>query len=840
MSTADWARVSELFEQAIERPSEAREGWVRAACTDAAVVTEVLGLLSAYEAEPGFLESPVDAAAAARAIERGAAGTPTERHVGPYRIVREIGRGGMGVVYEAEDTRFERRVALKLLPGIWSATVLAERFQFERRVLASLNHPNIARLLDGGTTDEGLSYFVMELVEGERIDAWCDRHALDMRARVRLLIPVCEAVAHVHQHLVVHRDLKPANILITADGQPKLLDFGIATLVSEDTGASAGLTRTGQSSFTPEYASPEQVRGEPVTTATDVYSLGVLAYRLLSGHPPYSLQLSQGLSPVTPAEAARIICDEDPPPPSRVADASAAKALRGDLDTILLKALRKDPRERYASVFGLSSDLAAWLDGRETSATPATLGYRIRKFSARHRPAIAAAAAILLTLVGGAATTAWQARLARQERDKAENRFRDVREFSRSLLFEVHDSLRTLPGATEPRRLLLARAVQFLDRLASDASNDDPLKLELAEGYRRLGQVQGSALSENLGDVAGAAASFEKAVTLAEDVLSRRPTWLEAANVATGAYDDLASTLLQRGQVDDAESAYERHRALVAQMERRYPTDPAGRASIAASYVNLGLFRATRRDLTGARALYEQAIAIFEALPTERRSRDEVMRSHAFALKRLGAILLAEGQVDAGERRYLEALALDEAMVARHPDDARYRYDMTFSLSDLGLAASRRGNAEAATAFWTRALEIREAAVAADPKDIRAMQGVANLRANLGNTARQLERFEDAVANWRAVLRMRDTLLAQQGPVPQALMNHAEARTVLAGCLIDLAGTTGGPRRQALVSEARALLTAAAAEAEPLAANHQTARAIIGQIALDRARLTRF
>jgi non-specific serine/threonine protein kinase/serine/threonine-protein kinase len=838
MSTADWARVSELFEQAIERPADARDQWVRAACTDAAVVAEVLGLLRAYEAEPGFLESPVDASVAARAIEQGAAGTTAARHIGPYRIVREIGRGGMGVVYEAEDTRFERRVALKLLPVAWSASSLAERFQFERRVLASLTHANIARLLDGGTSDEGVPFFVMELVDGERIDAWCARQSLDTRARVRLLVAVCEAVAHAHQHLVVHRDLKPANILISADGQPKLLDFGIATLVSEDSGASAGLTSTGQGSFTPEYASPEQVRGEAVTTATDVYSLGVLAYRLLSGHPPYSLHLSRGLSPVA---AARIICEEEPSAPSRVADAAAAKMLHGDLDTIILKALSKEPQDRYPSVFGLASDLLAWLDGRAVSAMPATLRYRLRKFSARHRSALAAAAAIVLTLFGGAATTAWQARLARQERDKAENRFREVREFSRSLLFEIHDSLRTLPGATEPRRLLLARAVQFLDRLASDASNDDPLKLELAEGYRRLGQVQGSALSQNLGDVAGAATSFEKAVTLAEDVLARRPTWLDAVNVATGAYDDLASTLLGRGQVDDAERAYERHRALVEQMERRYPTDPAGRASIAASYVNLGLFRATRRDLAGARSLYEQAIAIFDTLPAERLAQDDVVRSHAFALKRLGAILLAEGRIDEGEQRYRQALTLDEAMVARHPDDARYRYDMTFSLSDLGFAANKRGDTAAAVALWTRALDIRQAALAADPKDARAMAGVVNLHANLGNTAREQRRFDEAVTHWRAALQVREALLIQQTSSTIARLGRAEAQTILAGCLLDLAGTaTVGSQRDALVDEARALLAAASQDAQPLTRDHASARAIVGQIALDRARATRF
>ena len=492
-------------------------------------------MLRTYDEDPDFLESPADAGLAVQALEQQV-GQPTQgRRLGPYRLVREIGRGGMGIVYEAErdDAEFERRVAIKVLPAAWAAPALAERFRFERRVLAGLDHPNIARLLDAGTTDDGVPYFVMEYVDGKPIDVWCRERGLTVRQRVEMLLSVCGAVAHAHQHLVVHRDLKPANILITTDGVPKLLDFGIATLVSVDGGASAGLTRTGQSSFTPEYASPEQVRGERVTTATDVYSLGVLAYRLLSGRLPYALHTSHG-QPLPPMEAMRVICEVDPPAPGSVATAADATVLRGDLDTVVLKALRKNPRERYASVFALSADLAAWMDGQLVSATPATLGYRLRKFVARNRTGAVAAAAVVLALVGGGAATAWQARVARIERDKAENRFRQVRQFSRSLLFEVHETLRGLPGATEPRRLLLDRAVQFLDGLAADAGDDDQLKLELAQGYRRLGQVQGSNVSENIGDTAGAIVSLERAVRLITDVVEHRPDSPDAFDVATG------------------------------------------------------------------------------------------------------------------------------------------------------------------------------------------------------------------------------------------------------------------------------------------------------------------
>ncbi len=366
--SADWTLVTRLFDEACARSANERVPWLRAACGDEAVRREVLALLRTYDEDPAFLETPADITAAVEQCEQDAYRAAEGRRIGPYRVVREIGRGGMGVVYEArrEGEDFGQRVAIKVLTSAWAAPTLADRFRFERRVLAGLDHPGIARFIDGGTTDEGVPYFVLEYVEGQPIDTWCTGQALDVGARVALVLAVCEAVAHAHQQLVVHRDLKPANILVAADGRPKLLDFGIATLVSPDEGASAGLTRTGHLSFTPEYASPEQVRGERVTTATDVYSLGVLLYVLLTRQPPYELARH------APLEAMRAICEVDPPPPSRVASPPVASVLRGELDSVVLKALRKDPRDRYPTVAALAGDLEAWRDGRPVSATRAS------------------------------------------------------------------------------------------------------------------------------------------------------------------------------------------------------------------------------------------------------------------------------------------------------------------------------------------------------------------------------------------------------------------------------------------------------------------------------------
>jgi non-specific serine/threonine protein kinase/serine/threonine-protein kinase len=817
MSSADWSRVTDLFDRACRLPAAEREAWVRSVCDEEATCAEVRAMLRAYDADPGFLEAPIDVAAAVEMVGWHVARSVEGRRIGRYRVVREIGRGGMGVVYEAErdDAEFERRVAIKVLPAGWAAPALAERFRFERRVLAGLDHPNIAGLLDAGSTDDGVPYFVMDYVDGRPIDAWCREHALTPRERVRLLVAVCDAVAHAHQHLVVHRDLKPANILVTADGAPNLLDFGIATVVSEEGGTSAGLTRAGQSTFTPEYASPEQVRGERVTTATDVYSLGVLAYRLLAERPPYDLS---GLSPL---ESMRAICESTPPFPSSVAAPAARGLLRGDLDTIVMKALRKDARERYATVSELAADLAAWLDGRPVSAAPATFGYRARKLVARHRTAVIAATAVLLALVAGGVGTAWQAHVASVERDKAERRFAQVRQFSRSLLFEVHESLRRLPGATEPRRLLLDRAVQFLDGLAADAGDDVALNLELVAGYRRLGHVEGAATSDNVGDLAGARRSFEAAVRLAERALLADPRSAAALVAVAEASGDLSNTLLAVGDHAAAERAHARSRDAVERLERDHAAAPGIAATIAASCLNLGYFRGVRGDLAEAKSLYEKAVRLYDALPAGVPDRDEVDRGHARALKRLAAVLVKDKRLDEGEARYRQALALDEAVVARNPGNAPFRYDMTFSLTDLAFVARERGDVPTAEMLYRRALAIRQEVLDADPSNSRALQGVANIHQYLSSIYGSKGEFAKAADALRLSLALSDRLPAAVAATPAVRINRAWGHLNLATSLLQQAERASPRDRAAAVTGARAALQRAASIA-PAAAEWRT------------------
>ena len=747
MTPEQWARVTELFDTACEQPPDRRAAWLDTACNDAALCLEVRAMLEAYDTDPEFLEEPTGTVPA---LEDAVADALVGRRFGAYRLTRQVGRGGMGVVYEAQrdDQEFDRRAAVKILPA-WSAG-FADRFRAERRVLAALDHPGIARLLDSGTTPDGIAYFVMEFVDGVPVTTWCRRQRLTMRDRVALAERIAGAVAFAHRHLVVHRDLKPANILVTTEGHPKLLDFGIATLLSEEGGQSLGTTRTGHQSFTPEFASPEQVRGERVTTASDVYSLGVLLYMMVADRHPYPLD---GLSPF---DVMRTVCEVDPPAPSTVAPAELRHPTVGDLDAVVGKALRKAPSERYGSVAELVADLRAWRSGHPVVAAPASFGYRARCFVRRNRTAVAAALAVVMAITAGGVATAWQARVAQRERDKAENRFRQVQDFSRSLLFDVHGALARVPGATDARRLLLDRAVQFLDGLAADAGDDNALKLELAAGYEQLGNVQGNAVSENVGDTEGSAVSYRKAFTLAEEVRLREPEALPPLVRAMKTSGDLASVLLLRDDPQKAEWQA-RYESLVRELERR---DAGGTYAldVAKGYSDIGRLRVDSDDFEPAERAYREALRQYERVPLEGRP-ILALRDNAYVLKRLGGVLLRTTRLDESEERYRQALAIDERVI-QLDDRPQTRYDMTFTMSDLALVAARRDNWTEAAALWARALAIRQGISDADPKDVRALSGVATLQGRLAGVAFRAKDYATTVSRYQTELRYREQIYA--------------------------------------------------------------------------------
>src|SRR5438094_8662935 len=491
-----WKQIEAIFEQALELKANERAAFVQKSCTgDEELRREVESLLESHASAGGFIDD--------RSLFISEAGLKDDNEdvrvgqlIGAYRIVREIGRGGMGAVYLAEraDEHYKKQVAIKLVKRGMDTDSVLRHFRNERQILAGFDHPNIARLFDGGTTGDGLPYFVMEYVEGLPINEYCATHSLSALQRLKLFREACAAVSYAHRYTVIHRDIKMSNILVTSEGTPKLLDVGIAKILAPGTGQEALMTMTGVRPMTPEYASPEQVRGEPVTTASDVYSLGVVLYELLTGRSPYHFTSR------SPADLAREITNTEPPRPSTVvsnnnqqSEITNQKFLRGDLDNILLMALRKEPQRRYQSVEQFADDIRRHLESRPVLARKDTIGYRARKFVRRNRVAVAGALLILVSLIGGLIATAWQAHRATVQKALAERRFNDVRELAHSVLFDYHDAIKNLPGATRVRERLVKDALNYLDSLAREATGDPALQRELAAAYERVGDVRGEA-----------------------------------------------------------------------------------------------------------------------------------------------------------------------------------------------------------------------------------------------------------------------------------------------------------------------------------------------------------
>jgi len=462
------------------------------------------------------------------------------RFIGAYRIEHLIGRGGMGVVYLAtrSDNEFRKHVAIKILQSSILSDDMLKRFRQERQILASLEHPNIARLIDGGTTDAGEPYFVMEYVSGGLpLDRYCKEHELALEKKLRLFMSVCSAVQYAHQRLVVHRDLKPGNILVSPEGTVKLLDFGIAkALFPQFLQGDAALTQTGLHAMTPEYASPEQIRGDAIGVASDIYTLGVLLYQLLTGRLPFH-QTEGGIP-----ELMRVVCEQDPRKPSTVIG-PVKKELAGDLDNIVLMAMRKEPERRYGSAEQLGEDIRRYLEGLPVSARPATAGYRASKFLKRHTYAAIAAGLFVASLLGGIIATTRQARIAEANAARAQERFEDIRKLAGTFLFELEPEIARLPGSMNARKKLVDAAQRYLAILATERSDDPQVAADLAGAYATLGSVQRSRNKHSLGDSAGARVSYLRALEVVNTALNRNgpdPRMLHSKAKALAGIGDLA------------------------------------------------------------------------------------------------------------------------------------------------------------------------------------------------------------------------------------------------------------------------------------------------------------
>lgn len=506
MKTEDWQKIHEIFNDAADLPLSERADFLSEACENPEIRREVEKLLNAEDSANSFLESSAINFDAPRNLKK----------IGRYKIISELGKGGMGSVFLAEREDLPQKVAVKIIKRGLDSEDILRRFHHEREILAALEHPNIARLIDGGTTDDGLPFYVMEYVEGIQIDEYCRNASLE--EKLELFRQVCKAVSFAHARLIVHRDLKPSNIIVNKEGTAKLLDFGIAKLLSSNDFGKKG-TATSLGMMTPNYASPEQIRGETVTTATDIYSLGVILYELLTGVLPYDL------TDKTLGKVIQIINRTETTKPSENPESQIPnlKSLSGDLDNIILKSLKKEPERRYRSVTDLSEDIRRYLVGLPISARPDTFRYRMAKFIKRNKIAVVAASLVFLSLIGGIIGIYYQYTVARRQKTLAEKRFADVRELANKVVFRYHDEIAKFPGATALREELVNDAVKYLDSLNAEQIEDNKLKLELAKAYEKIGDVQGRPYAANLGKSEDALISYQKAVDILKNTSERSP-----------------------------------------------------------------------------------------------------------------------------------------------------------------------------------------------------------------------------------------------------------------------------------------------------------------------------
>lgn len=719
MDSKTWEKVKEYFDQAIALLGDERAAYLNAACGgDAELRSQVEALLRSNEKMSDFIESPVFSISEALPGSEPLVG----RVIGHYRVIREIGRGGMGTVFLADraDGEFQQQVAIKLVSSAFLGKDSVERFRRERQILAGLNHPNIARLLDGGVTDDRIPYLVMEYIEGETLIKHADSRNLSVADRLSLFLKICHSFAYAHSNLVVHRDVKPSNIIVTYDNEPKLLDFGLAKIMDIDRDGSR--TATNFRALTPAYASPEQIKGDVITTASDIYSLGVVLYELLTGSRPFNydsvtfeqmVEIASGSEPEKPSSKVAKTSDGE----HQKASAKLGQSLRGDIDNIVLMAMRPEPDRRYRSVEQFANDIELHLAGLPIVAADDTFLYRSSKFLRRHWIGVASAAAIGLILIAGIVATTWQALEARQQRARAERRFAEVRQLADSFMFEIHDSVEKLPGSTPTRQLLVTRALEYLDSLANESSDDLSLQRELATAYEKVGDIQGNPYVGNLGDTDGALASYRKALAIRESLNIAAPD-LETETEFGKSYRALGDILELKGDIDGTIDAYQRSLAIFERLDKKSPNNPFVLDELARAHEALadGLGRAN--DEAARLRSYRRTLEIRQGLLAQDPDNNKMQRSTAIAYLKVGT---AEGPLPApGEENIRKAIGILEKLSAEDPSSARGRRDVGFAYYQLGNLLTKAMDFNGALQARNKALEIRRGFAAEDPTNAQA------------------------------------------------------------------------------------------------------------------------
>jgi tetratricopeptide (TPR) repeat protein/tRNA A-37 threonylcarbamoyl transferase component Bud32 len=731
MEPERWAQIKQILITYLDLDTDHRAGYLAQCCEgNTALLADVQHFLNSHDGLGDFLETPFFEGAPEELL--------TGRRIGNYLIGAPIAEGGMGTVYRAVRlSDFEKHVAIKLVKRGMDTGFILQRFRHERQILAGLDHPNIARLLDGGATDDHRPYLVMEYIEGTRITEYVERHALTVPQRLRLFRTVCSAVQYAHQNLVVHRDLKPGNILVTPGGVPKLLDFGIAKLLEPD----AEATMTSSRMMTPECASPEQARGEIVTTVSDVYALGILLYKLLTGESPYQFTTHSD------EEIRRVICETDPKKPS------AVKPVSADLDNIVLKAMHKDAARRYLSAEQLSEDVQRHLAGRPVLARKDTAAYRAGKFMTRHKVGVAAAIVVTLALIAAALVTLGEARAARQqaaiaraERARAERRFNDVRALANSLMLDIHDAIQDLPGSTAARKLLVDRALQYVDSLAQESSGDPSLQRELATAYEKVGLVQGDTSHGSLGDSAGASRSYQKALAIRRALVSSKQATTADRLALVKSFNVLGRFFHARGDHSAALDLNSQAVAITEALRKNEPDNPKVLGQLQDAYDALGDTLSSNGPAGGLGRLAEASEIHRKAVDLGQ----EQARLHPDDVtfqRRLGVALIkvSDDLKKIGQRREalvysFQARDIFSKLSAEHPTNGTLRRLLAGCYSSIGDTQAWDGDRMASLESYSKAFSIAQSLAQADPRSQQAQfdltisyQGVGYAQGRLGD-----------------------------------------------------------------------------------------------------------
>jgi len=782
MNPERWRQIDELLQSALRLPSGGRTAFLRQACNgDAALENEVQSLLAAQGEIDGFLDRP----ALELAAEEMARGDPAQllafdaqpgQSIGPYRLIELLGAGGMGEVWRvAQSEPIRRAVALKLIkPGMDTRAVVA-RFDSERQALAMMDHTNIAKVFDAGATPAGRPFFVMELVPGVPITAYCDEHRLTIKRRLLLFLQVCDGVQHAHQKAIIHRDLKPSNILVEeVDGKPvpKIIDFGLAKAVTDEGAARSTFTELGMMVGTPSYMSPEQAGSQDATidTRTDVFSLGVVLFELLVGAPPFSSMDIRGSG----GEATlRQIREAEAPRPSvkfaalgsATQDAASARGekaafqlrqLRGDLDWITLKTIEKDRARRYSSVSELAADIRRHLESQPVLAHDDSIGYQLTKFIRRHRGGVAAGSLAALMLMAGTITTTFQAhrarvqeQLARAAEAKAERRFNEVRKLAHSVLFDYHDAIKNLPGATPVRERLVRDSLQYLDGLAGEVTSDPSLLRELASAYERVADVQGGTLEANLGDTAGAIESGKKALHLRASLLASNPQNTGVQRELASSYFKVGTLLWETGDMSGAAAYLRQAVRLREDLVKSEPANVERQYELSNACDRVGMLLLEQGDAAEALKYYQRSLAIVTSVPAAEQARESTRRSLSVEYEHIGSAFLDLNDLPGALEKNGRALSIRAALTKDFPLNADHKRTLGVSYYNQGEILARMGRTHGALGSYREQAAICEQLHRADPSNEQYRGDLAYALIRVGDMLFKLADYAEALANYK-------------------------------------------------------------------------------------------